>query len=69
LADSETKQLRASQYAVMVDQLLVFSSVMASIVRDTVMNTQGIPVEIRKKIITTVEGEVDSLLKGKGYQH
>jgi hypothetical protein len=67
LADTEQRQIKTMESAVMVDRVMVFATAMASIVRDTIMSISELPVNSKKKILSNFEIQVTQLLKQGEY--
>jgi hypothetical protein len=67
LADTEQRQIKTSESAVMIDRVMVFSMSMASIFKDIVMNISNLPLSNRKEIVASMEAQVSKLLQKGDY--
>ena len=67
LADTEQRQIKTAETAVMLDRVMVFAIGMGSIFRDAVMALSSIPLDSRKSVLATVEEQVSALLMQGNY--
>lgn len=63
LADTQQKQIKTSETAVMADRVLIFASVMANIFRDTILSIHELKQPRKNDLIDAVDRQVGSLLE------
>ena len=67
LADTEQKQLRASESMVMIDRVMLFATTMGSIFRDIILSVEKLTESDKQSIIINLEEEVTNLLEHGDY--
>ena len=67
LADTEQKQAKTAEIAVMADRVMVFAAVMGQIFRDAIIALAQLDEDDKKKVIETVDHQVGLLLMRANY--